>query len=231
MKTALLAVGLLLGAALGAQPDYTAYTALLRACVDANGRVDYAALHTRRTELAAVTRHFSQQNPGPSWSRNAQLAFWINAYNAFTLQCVADNYPVKSIRDLDGGNPWDVQRIPIGGKTYALNQIEHDIVRPTFNDPRIHFALNCAARSCPPLLNEAFTPERLDRQLTERTRRFVRSDANRITPDAAAVSKIFEWYRTDFGDLIAFLNAYAATTVKPNARITFQPYDWSLNGR
>ncbi|MBK8705831.1 MAG: DUF547 domain-containing protein [Saprospiraceae bacterium] len=109
------------------------------------------------------------------------MAFWINVYNVFTIKLIADNYPLKSIMNLDGGKTWDVERIKIGGELYSLNQIENEIIRPQFKDPRIHFALNCAAKSCPPLYDKAYLPSQLDQQLDERTRSFVNSTNNELS--------------------------------------------------
>lgn len=213
-----------------AQPDYTAYNTLLNTYVSSSGKVNYKGLKANKQTLTAITSHFSEQQPSDSWSRNERLAFWINAYNAFTLQLIVDNYPVKSITALDGGKPWDVKRVLIGGKRYSLNEIENEIIRPKFNDARIHFALNCAAKSCPPLLNQAFLPKTLNTQLEQRTRSFIQSKNNNLTPQAVQISKIFEWYGSDFGDLTAFLNRYSGKiTIASNANITFAEYDWSLN--
>ena len=158
------------------------------------------------------------------------MAYWINAYNAFTIKLILDHYPVKSIKDIDGGNPWEVRWIKLGDKTYSLNQIENDILRPRYKDARIHFAVNCAARSCPPLYNRAFTAEILNASLDRLTRQFINNDRyNAIRPAAAEVSQLFNWYGSDFGDLAAYLNKYAETDLQPGAKITFKEYDWGLN--
>ncbi len=158
------------------------------------------------------------------------MAFWINAYNANTIKLILKKYPVKSITDLDGGKPWDVKWIKIGSKTYSLNNIEHDIIRPRYKDARIHFAVNCAAASCPPLPNKAFTAANLNSLLESRTRSFVRnSKYNTINDDAVKVSKIFDWYGEDFGDLREYLNKYAATEIPEGTEIGFAEYDWALN--
>ena len=89
-----------------------------------------------------------------------KMAYWINVYNAFTIKMIVDNYPVSSITKLHGGKPWDVKWIELGEKKYSLNEIEHNILRPQFKDARIHFAVNCAAQSCPPILNKAWTEKK-----------------------------------------------------------------------
>ena len=158
------------------------------------------------------------------------MAFWINAYNAYTIVLILDNYPLSSITQLEGGKVWDKKWITIGSKRYSLNNIENDILRPQFQDPRIHFAVNCAAKSCPPLHNRAFTASNLDTLLDKQTKAFINDETyNKITKKAVTVSKIFDWYAEDFSDLIGYLNEYSNTAIQSNAAIKFTEYDWSLN--
>jgi len=180
-------------------------------------------------KLKDITQDFSAHPPSDKWSKNDQLAFWLNAYNAFTLKLIVDNYPVSSITKLDGGKPWDVKRIKIGEAVYSLNQIENEIIRSQFKDARIHFALNCAAKSCPPLSNKAFLAEALDKQLDQQTRAFVRSQSNELSATSIKVSKIFDWYKDDFKDLPAFLNKYGTVKIGANAQVGFAEYNWDLN--
>lgn len=212
-----------------AQPNYDAYNALLGKYVAADGRVNYKGLKADADALDRVARAFSAQTPADTWSKNERLAFWINVYNAFTLKLIVDHYPVKSITLLDGGKPWDVKRVQIGGTAYSLNQIENEIIRPQFKDARIHFALNCAAKSCPPLYNKAFLPASLNKQLDQRTRAYIRALSKGWTATTVELSKIFEWYKDDFGDLRAFLNAYVSKKIAPGATIKFAEYNWDLN--
>jgi len=168
--------------------------------------------------------------PLPGWSANKEKAYWINVYNAYTIKMIIDNYPVQKITDLHGGKPWDQKWINIGNKTYSLNDVEHKILRPKFNDARIHFAVNCAAKSCPKVWNRAWTEENIEGALETLTKAFVTNTSqNQITPNAVNLSKIFEWYREDFGDLINFLNKYSTTKISSNAKIAFNDYDWKLN--
>jgi Protein of unknown function, DUF547 len=214
---------------LNAQINYTAYDTLLNQYVTKSGRVNYTALSKESVLLDSIARMFSNPAPLDSFSRDEQLAFWINAYNFFTLKLIADNYPVSSITKLDGGKPWDVKRITILGKKYSLNQIENDIIRPKYKDARIHFALNCAAVSCPPLLNSVYLPATLDEQLRRQTRSFIRSKNNTLSEASVKISKIFDWYKADFGNTITFLNRYAKVKINPDATIEFTEYDWGLN--
>ncbi|MEZ4943536.1 MAG: DUF547 domain-containing protein [Saprospiraceae bacterium] len=202
---------------------------LLRKHVSANGKVDYKGFQTDKTALDAYLKTLADNPPADTWSRAEKMAYWINAYNAFTVDLIADHYPVSSILKLDNGKTWDVKRITLGGKKYSLNQIENEILRPQFNDARIHFAINCSAKSCPPLLNKAYTAANLERMLEQRTRQFI-NDAkyNSLSAEAASISKIFEWYAADFGDLRAFLNKYAKVQLNPGATIRYQEYDWGL---
>ena len=215
-----------------AQPDFKSWDVFLKKYVSATGDVDYKRIKANRKELDAITKTFGAPSVLTSWSKNDQLAFWINAYNVFTIDLIVNNYPIKSIQSLDGGKPWDVKRITIGGKKYSLNNIENDIIRPQFKDARIHFAVNCAAKSCPPILNGAFFGKSLDAQLDEVTKKFVNNAKyQNIVPSKLTLSKIFDWYAVDFGDIVTFINKYSNVKVNKNASITYREYDWALNGK
>ena len=203
---------------------------LLNKYVSNNGKVNYEGLKSETDKLNNYLMALSDNFIQSDWKRNEKMAFWINAYNAFTVKLILDNYPVKSITDLHGGKPWDAKWIELGGKVYSLNQIENEILRPRFKDPRIHFAVNCAAKSCPPLLNKAWRPDTLESLFEKQTKKFINNEAfNRLSEKEIAVSKIFDWYGVDFGDLIPFLNRYAGNNIDPNAKVTYQDYDWALN--
>jgi len=237
---------ILLGALLPAvrAADIAALDAVLAAHVK-NGHADYASIQTDQ-RLTAYLASLAELKPDALPSRNEQLAFWINAYNAFTLKLVTDHYPVKSIRDIPHpGLPstWDLPVALIGGRTYTLNEIEHVIIRPTFKEPRVHFALVCAAVSCPPLRAESYSADRLDAQLSDQARLFLAAK-NRFdaTERRAELSSIFNWFATDFGDkpaaLLAALAPYAPVAVQKSLEtnpgqwsITYLDYDWALNDR
>jgi hypothetical protein len=215
---------------LPAENLHAAWDKLLRKYVSASGKVNYKGFKADKASLDAYLKILADNPPAASWKRAEKMAYWINAYNAFTIDLIVENYPVSSILKLDGGKTWDVKRITLGGKKYSLNQIENEILRPQFNDARIHFAVNCAAKSCPPLFNRAYTAANLERTLEQRTKLFINNTAyNSLATDAATVSKIFEWYADDFGDLRTFLNKYAAKPLKSGASITYKNYDWDLN--
>ncbi|MBL7825276.1 MAG: DUF547 domain-containing protein [Saprospiraceae bacterium] len=211
-------------------PNHLRLDTLLQKYVDASGRVNYTGLKSEKAALDAYCQSLSDHPVEESWSRHEKMAYWINAYNAYTLKLIVDHYPTKSIMNFDGGKTWDVKRIRLGSRSYSLNNIENDIIRPQFKDPRIHFAVNCAAKSCPPLWNHAYTAENLDRALDERTRLFINNAKyNKLDGQSIQVSKIFEWYAADFGNLITFLNKYADSPIAPVTGIRFQEYDWNLN--
>lgn len=202
---------------------------LLQKYVRTTGQVDYSGLKQDENILDKYLNDLSKNVPDNSSGRNVSLAYWINAYNAFTLKLILENYPVKSINDLYKGKPWDVKWINLGSKKYSLNNIENDIIRPVHKDARIHFVLNCAAVSCPPLLNKAFTANNLEALMESRTRNFINSTANELGSTKVKISKVFDWYKKDFGDVITFINRYSKTKISNNALISYKEYNWNLN--
>lgn len=212
------------------QIDYSKYEDLLQSHVSSEGQVDYARILRNDVEnLNLFLEQLSTADP-ESMDPNDELAFWINAYNAFTIKLIIDHWPVVSIRDIEGGNPWDLSWIDLRGKSYSLNDIEHEIIRKKFQEPRIHFAVNCAAKSCPPLLNKPYVGALLDDQLDAQTRKFINNgNHNQLSRNSLILSRIFEWYKEDFGDLIGFLKNYTKVSVDSKAAIRFNKYDWSLN--
>jgi hypothetical protein len=180
--------------------------------------------------LKAYTQLLSVNAPKNTDSKNKKLAFWINVYNAFTLLLVTENYPIKSIKDLYDGKPWDVQWIEIGANNYSLNNIENGIIRPMFGDARIHFAVNCAAKSCPPLLNKAYTESNVNYLLDQQTNKFINNrEYNILSSNPIQISKIFDWYLQDFGEIIPYLNRYSEYNLESNVAVEYMLYDWSLN--
>ncbi len=212
-------------------PDHKLFDQLLKSYVSATGVVNYKGLKSQETVLDQYLADLAKATPTSTWSRNASLAYWLNAYNAFTLKLILKNYPVKSIQDINSGKPWDLKFIKLADKSYTLNNIENDIIRPTYKDARIHFALVCAAKSCPPLLNEAFTEANVNELLEQRAKKFINSSANVISPNKVELVKIFDWYKADFGNVISFLNKYSTTKINMTAAISYKEYDWSLNGK
>lgn len=202
----------------------------LTSYVSSNGKVNYNQIKANSQELDKVIKHLQENPILESWSKNKKLAYWINAYNAFTIKKIVDNYPIKSITDLDSGKPWDVKWINLGGKTYSLNNIENDIIRPQFKDARIHFAVNCAAKSCPPLLNKAYTEANLNDLLNSQTKKFINNTRyNKLDGSTLSISKIFDWYKEDFGNVVTYLNKYASSKIDADAKVEYMEYNWSLN--
>ncbi len=209
---------------------------LLKKYVSETGFVDYKGFKNDPL-FKEYLNELSNHPPQPNWTKNEKLAYWINAYNAFTIQLIIDNYPVKSIKEIGGtfGSPWDIEFIQIGGRTYNLNQIEHEILRKQFNEPRIHFAIVCASVSCPKLRNEAYVPEKLNDQLNDQVKEFINdSSKNIISENSVKLSQIFNWFKSDFtkkGSLIDFLNRYSKVKISPKAKISYLKYNWNLNGK
>lgn len=215
------------------------WDSLLREYVSSDGLVDYRGFKKDSLRFGAYLEQLRTHHPNPkNWSEEEQLAYWINAYNAFTIELVLKHYPVKSIKDIRRGIPfinsvWDISFIEIEDAEYDLNNIEHGILRKHFSEPRIHFAIVCASASCPPLRPEAYTPAKLEQQLNEQARIFINDPArNRLSPQRIEISKIFYWFKGDFtevGSLIDYLNRYAEVEIAKDAKKDFLDYDWSLN--
>lgn len=246
-----LALALLLAAAAaraGCPPldqTHAAWTAILRRRVD-HGRVDYAGI--LREDRAALDGYLAALSAAcgegyERWTPAERIAFWLNAYNAFTVRLVLDHYPIASIRKI-GWLPGAAFRrafIPmpgLKGGTISLDDVEHGTLRAAFHEPRVHFALVCAARSCPALRGEAYRGADLDRQLDDQGRGFL-ADAtrNRIDPATTTLrlSSIFKWFRGDFEDAAGSLPAFVARfapdggAITPDWQVEFLDYDWRLN--
>ena len=218
--------------------DHSDWDELLKKNVSSSGEVNYDGFEKDRKSLESYLNKLSQNPPSTNWTENEQLAYWINAYNAFTIKLVLDHYPLVSIRDIGGSIPlvndtWEIEFFQIGGVDFTLNRIEQDIIREQFEDPRFHFALNCASVSCPKLRNEAYAADKLEMQLDDQTRYFINlSEKNLLSEYRIRISKVFSWYRSDFtkeGTLIEYLNRYSSTKISENANVSFNEYDWGLN--
>jgi hypothetical protein len=215
--------------------------------------VDYKSLKEERGALDAYLGSLESVQPEEfaSWSRAQRFAFWIDAYNAYTMKRVVDAYPMASIQDLDDekGKVWDQEFIPLGKlfpeageKKLSLNDVENKILRPKFKDARVHAAINCASRGCPPLSAKAFVAEKLDDQLDEQVARWLADPArNRFDEKTGkvVVSKIFDWFKDDFvrdaGSVQAWLAARAPEADRSwlastkDLELEFQDYSWKLN--
>lgn len=216
------------------------WDALVKKHVAQDGMVDYAGFVKDKKALQHYVDYLSTHQPSAKWSKNEKLAYWINAYNAFTVKLIVDHYPVKSIKDIKKGIPfvnsvWDIPFIPMGKEKVDLNYIEHSILRKEFKDPRIHAAINCASFSCPLLRNEAYTANEIDRQLEDAMRKFINDpQRNQVDKSSVKISKIFSWFSGDFklngASVIDYLNKYAKKSIDYNAKMDYLDYDWDLNG-
>ena len=234
-------------AAQAAEPDYSAWNRILASDYSPAFGMDYhhlrqrdaAALHKVRDELGRVNV--------ASLDRKQQEAYWINVYNVNVVNLIVENYPVGSIRDLSTDpiirlNVFKKSRVPSGSALLSLDEVENDKLRDGFHDPRIHFAINCAARSCPPIRSEAYTGARLDAQLDEQVRRFL-GTARFERKDGALVihtTKILDWFSRDFDDWGGGKAQFVRRFVAPDkqrlidaaheqATFVYDDYDWSLN--
>jgi hypothetical protein len=220
--------------------DHSLYARLLAQYV-INGRVDYSGLKKEESLLDDYLKVLETTDT-QQLDRSEQFAFYINAYNAWTLKLILSRYPdVHSIWDMGGrifNKPFQKKIARIDGDTVTLDHIENDILRPRFKDPRVHFAINCAAKSCPPLRSEPYTGAMLDRQLNEMAASFINSPtANRLEGETFYVSKIFKWFSDDFRpDVLTFFFRFATAdlkarliSLKDRMEIRYLDYDWSLN--
>ncbi len=245
---------------------YGEYAAVLDEFVSEQGMVDYQKLKAEPENLRAFLRAMAtiERETYTTWTDDGKIAFWINAYNACTLKAIIDHYPIKarwttslfypdnSIRQIDG--VWDELEFSVLGKKRTLDEIEHETLREEFNEPRIHMALVCAAKGCPVLRNEPYFPSRLDAQLDDQTRRFLRDpDKFRIDRDREEIylSSIFKWFGDDFIPTYSGQSRIAGHSKKESAVLRFvaqyldEPdrdsiltgdysieyldYDWTLN--
>ncbi|MBC7775027.1 MAG: DUF547 domain-containing protein [Phycisphaerae bacterium] len=213
---------------------------LVKKHVGTDGFVNYKGFIQDSMEFNRYLQLLETSHPSDKgWTREEQMAYWINAYNAFTVQLILRNYPVSSIKDIKRGiafvnSVWDIKFIKIQGYTYDLNNIEHNILRPVFKDARVHAAINCASYSCPKLLNEAYTAEHLESQLDKSMRNFVNDPLrNQITAEKARISEVFKWFKGDFerdaGSVREFLNRYSKVKLTEQTDISHLDYQWSLN--
>ncbi|MBI2212473.1 MAG: DUF547 domain-containing protein [Acidobacteria bacterium] len=233
---------------LAAEPDYAAWTGLLETYYSPQNGMDYQGL--RKNDLATLTKlagDLSKVDVG-ALARNEQLAFWINLYNISTVKLICDNYPTKSIRDLSTDpivrlNVFKKEIVPQGGKMMSLNDVENIKIREGFKDPRIHFAINCAAKSCPPMRREAFTGARVNEQLDDQARVFFAGPGGaKITRSGSkatlTVTKVMDWFDDDFDDWGGGVVAFTKKFLAPDKRaqldgakvsLSYYEYNWDLN--
>lgn len=217
--------------------SHESWTALLQKYVDPYGKVNYKGFKEDEKALDVYLELLKENHPGPYWKNEDQIAFWINAYNAFTIKLVLENYPVKSIMDIKKGDKdaWHISFIRLGDKMYTLDYIEKTMLLGQFNDSRIHFVINCSAKSCPPLRNKAFTGESMEIELRLSARRFINDNRfNILDKNHLQLSQIFNWYKDDFLKEEASVQEYIDKQtphieVSKTASITYLNYNWGLN--
>lgn len=225
----------------GAVVDHAIYAQLLHRYVH-NGQVNYDGFKQDESKLDRYLAVLEAVDP-QDLEKNEQFAFYANAYNAWTIKAILSKYPqLSSVKELGIFNtgPWKKKIVRLNGQVLSLDDIEHDILRPRFKDPRVHFAINCAAYSCPPLRADPYVGSRLDAQLDEATRAFINNpDRNYLEGDTLYLSKIFKWFAEDFDrDPVAYVLRYADGSFKSelsarrtSLRVKYLTYDWSLNNR
>ena len=251
MKTLIVALTLTLTtlAANAQQPDYSAWNALLAKYYDPAKGMDYRGLKAHDAATLENLRQSLGRVNVAALTPKQQLAYWINVYNVNSVATVIDGYPVESIRDLSTDpivrlNVFKKERIPFGAAKLSLDQVENEKIRNGFHDPRIHFAINCAAKSCPPIRTEAYVGEKLDAQLDDQVRHFLSGPLGaRFEKDGDTVvihvTKIMDWFGDDFknwaGGRAPFIRKYVSAdkvAIMAPAKdfdFKFDDYDWALN--
>ena len=221
--------------------DNRIYKTLLEKHVK-KGRVSYDGFKADERLFDQYLAVLSATDPA-QLTRNHKFAFYINAYNAFTIKLILTKYPdINSIKEIGSffSNPWSKKFISLNGRTVSLDFIEHDVLRPQFKDPRIHFAINCAAKSCPPLLDRPYEGDKIETQLDEQTKAFINNPKSTfVKENTLFLSKIFDWFEEDFNDNpLGFVRMYAGDRLKkeldnagPEIKLNYLYYDWTLNRR
>lgn len=220
--------------------DNSIYAGLLQKYVQ-NGNVDYMGFQSEEASLDQYLSLLEKVDP-MDLPRASRFAFYVNAYNAWTIKLILSKYPdIRSIKELGGffKSPWKRKLCRINGEIITLDDIEHNILRSQFRDPRVHFAVNCASLSCPPLRSEPYVGERLEMQLDDAAEKFINNpQRNRMEGTTLYLSRIFKWFPEDFGDdVVDFILKYArgdfGDDIELNRdvlKIKYLDYDWSLNG-
>ncbi len=224
--------------------DHSLYDEILNRYVK-GGYFDYRAFDETENDRERLRKYLADMSTvrPETLSDDEQLAYWMNLYNAATIELIMRNYPLDSIRDLDGwfGSVFSKKFISVGERSLSLDNVEHDTIRERFDEPRIHFALVCAARSCPPIRDEAYVGDRLSEQLEDQTKIFLNSDKNEFNIDKdhlnMELSRILYWYSKDFDGkegTADFLKDYLSEKKKTlidqkNFSISYKSYSWKLN--
>ncbi len=221
--------------------QHITWNSLVQSFVSDTGFVDYKGFKNQEAELDSYLNLLSANPPEKSWTNAQKIAFWINAYNAFTVKLILKNYGVDSIKDIKTDaqtSPWKIPFFEIGEEDFTLDKIEHEILRKEFHEPRIHFSIVCASFSCPKFRNQAFIADKLEEQLEDQTSDFINDpDKNSLDQNPIGVSSLFQWYWDDFSNqfhdvpsLLKWMNRYSKTSLNIHSEIEYLPYNCVLNG-
>ncbi len=225
------------------EPNYSEWNRLLATHYDPARGMDYRSLKAKDAAALQALRQQLGKVKVAALNPKQQLAYWINVYNVNVVATVVEKYPVDSIRDISTDpiirlNVFKKERVPFGGELLSLDDVEHKKIREGFRDPRIHFAINCAAKSCPPIRPEAYTGAKLDAQLDDQARRFLTGpfgarferDGDELT---IHTTKIMDWFGEDFdkwaGGRVKFIQKYVQVPPSKDVEIEYDDYDWALN--
>lgn len=218
------------------------WDALVHQFVDDYGFVDYKGFKEAENQLDEYLNLITHNPPQSSWSNHQKLAYWINAYNAFTVKLIMNNYGLGNIKEIGSihqQSPFKISFFKIGTDDFTLDKLEHEILRKEFNEPRIHFCLVCASFSCPKFRNEAFTADKLEEQLEDQTSDFINDpDKNSLDQNPIGISSLFQWYWDDFYDyftdkssFLNWINKHSKTLINIENEIEYLPYNCALNGK
>ncbi len=216
-----------------AKVNYILWRFILNNALAEDGRVDYKWVEQNMREFEAFLRILSNTKIDDSWTKEERMAYWINVYNAYSIKYIMNFYPLASIKDTT--KPWSTVFFEINGEEMSLGKVEHEILRK-FGDARIHFAINCASSSCPPIANVPYTGDNLDKLLKRQTTAFI-NDSNRniITGTEYKLSQLFRWFKKDFesdaGTIVNFINEYSTIKIESQVNNGFIKYDWNLNDK
>lgn len=197
----------------------------------ANGLVDYKAIQSDGNALQVLLDEIAATKPD-QLSKNELKAFYINSYNLFVIKNILNYYPIAS--PLDKESFFNGDTFTMGGKKITLNDLENNIIRPTYKDARFHFVLVCGALGCPPIIEQAYTPENVDALLTKQTT-IALNDPNftKVSGKDVALSEILKWYRSDFGDsdteIINYINRFRKEKIASDSKLSYYPYNWKTN--
>lgn len=241
MKKLLVVLALLTMPVLAQEPDYSQWNRILKSYYDPAKGMDYKALKAKDAQALQTLRQQLGRVNVATLNPKQQLAYWINVYNVNVVATVVEKYPVESIRDISTDplirlNVFKKERVPFGGELLSLDDVEHKKIRPVFKDARIHFAVNCAAKSCPPIRPEAYVGARVDAQLDEQARNFLSKHVRWVKNGdelEVRLTKIMDWYGDDFdqwaGGKINFIRKYVRVPAAKDVDIEYDDYDWALN--